>query len=195
VAFDGEVSRLAVDPLEILPWSESSFGSSDGEEGEGGVSWIDQLMSGDMNTLISVISAMMVLAGAVLFIRPRRESAPQPWEMGALEVELEEQMMRESSGLSEDEEFGMDELELTSDSLGSEFDSPSVEYDDSVENTIVQPIGGEFADTTPQPSPDVSDELLGMEEDDLDIDDLDGLADDLDFDDLDGLADDLDDML
>ena len=36
VAFDGEVHRLAVDPLEILPWSESSFGSSDGEEGEEG---------------------------------------------------------------------------------------------------------------------------------------------------------------
>ena len=191
VAFDGEVHRLAVDPLEILPWSESSFGSSDGEEGEGGVSWIDQLMSGDMNTLIAVVSAMMVLAGAVLFIRPRRASAPQPWEMGALEVELEEQMMRESSGLSEDEEFGIDDLELVSDSFGGVADSPSVKYDEE-EDAMIQPIGGEFTDTTPQPSADVSDELLGIQEDDLDIDDLDGLADDLDIDDLDGLADDLD---
>ena len=191
VAFDGEVHRLAVDPLEILPWSESSFGSSDGEEGEGGVSWIDQLMSGDMNTLIAVVSAMMVLAGAVLFIRPRRASAPQPWEMGALEVELEEQMMRESSGLSEDEEFGIDDLELVSDSFGGAADSPSVKYDEE-EDAMIQPIGGEFTDTTPQPSADVSDELLGIQEDDLDIDDLDGLADDLDIDDLDGLADDLD---
>ena len=191
VAFDGEVHRLAVDPLEILPWSESSFGSSDGEEGEGGVSWIDQLMSGDMNTLIAVVSAMMVLAGAVLFIRPRRASAPQPWEMGALEVELEEQMMRESSGLSEDEEFGIDDLELVSDSFGGAADSPSVKYDEE-EDAMIQPIGGEFTDSTPQPSADVSDELLGIQEDDLDIDDLDGLADDLDIDDLDGLADDLD---
>jgi len=184
---------LAVDPLEILPWSESSFGSSDGEEGEGGASWIDQLMSGDMNTLISVISAMMVLAGAVLFVRPRRSSAPQPWEMGALEVELEEQMMRESSGLSEDEEFGMDDLDMVSDSFGSEADSPSVKYDDEEEGTMVQPIGGEFTDYTPKPTPELSDELLGVEEDDLDIDDLDGLADDLDIDDLDDLADGLDD--
>ena len=191
VAFDGEVHRLAVDPLEILSWSESSFGSSDGEEGEGGVSWIDQLMSGDMNTLIAVVSAMMVLAGAVLFIRPRRASAPQPWEMGALEVELEEQMMRESSGLSEDEEFGIDDLELVSDSFGDKADSPSVKYDKE-EDTKIQPIGGEFTDTTPQPSAEVSDELLGIQEDDLDIDDLDELADDLDIDDLDGLADDLD---
>ena len=29
MAFDGEVNRLAVDPLQILPWSESSFGSSE----------------------------------------------------------------------------------------------------------------------------------------------------------------------
>ena len=56
---------------------------------------------------------------------------------------------------------------------------------------MIQPIGGEFTDTN-KPSADVSDELLGIQEDDLDIDDLDGLADDLDIDDLDGLADDLD---
>ena len=100
-------------------------------------------------------------------------------------------MMRESSGLSEDEEFGIDDLELVSDSFGGAADSPSVKYDEE-EDAMIQPIGGEFTDTTPQPSADVSDELLGIQEDDLDIDDLDGLADDLDIDDLDGLADDLD---
>jgi hypothetical protein len=194
VAFDGEVNRLAVDPLQILPWSESSFGSSEDEEGEEGASWIDQLMNGDMNTLIALLSALMILAGAVLFIRPRKDSAPQPWEMGAIEVELEEQMMRESSGLTEEEEFGLDELEISSDSFGGEPDSPSISYDGMGEDATVQPIGGEYTGTVMQTPADVSDELLGAEnDDDLDIDDLDDLADDLDFEDLDDLAEGLDD--
>jgi hypothetical protein len=193
VAFDGEVNRLAVDPLQVLPWSESSFGSSEDEGGEGGASWIDQLMSGDMNTLIAVLSALMILAGAVLFIRPRKDSAPQPWEMGALEVELEEQMMRESSGLTEDEEFGLDDLELTSDSFGGDPESPTVSYDGMGEDAMVEPIGGDYTGIPSQTAEDVADELLGLEDDaDLDIDDLDDLADDLDFEDLDGLAEGLD---
>ena len=84
----------------------------------------------------------MILAGAVLFIRPRKDSAPQPWEMGALEVELEEQMMRESSGLTDEEEFGLDDLEISSDSFGEEPDSPSVSYNGMGEDAMVQPIGG-----------------------------------------------------
>ena len=194
VAFDGEVNRLAVDPLQILPWSESSFGSSEDGGGEEGASWIDQLMNGDMNTLIALLSALMILAGAVLFIRPRKDSAPQPWEMGAIEVELEEQMMRESSGLTEEEEFGLDELEISSDNFGGEPDAPSVSYDGMGEDAMVQPIGGEYTGTSRQTSADVSNELLGVEDDDdLDIDDLDDLADDLDFEDLDDLAEGLDD--
>ncbi len=193
VAFDGEVNRLAVDPLEILPWSESSFGSTDGEEGEEGASWIEQLMNGDMNTLIGVISALMILAGAVLFIRPRKDSAPQPWEMGALEVELEEQMMRESSGLSDDEEFGLDDIELSSDEFRTEPDSSPVSYDGLGEESFVQPIGGEYTGIQVEASNEVVDELLGIEEGDLDIDDLDDLADDLDIEGLDDLADGLDD--
>ncbi|MCH1592294.1 MAG: hypothetical protein L7R66_04805, partial [Candidatus Thalassarchaeaceae archaeon] len=192
-AFDGEVNRLAVDPLEILPWSESSFGSTDGEEGEEGASWIEQLMNGDMNTLIGVISALMILAGAVLFIRPRKDSAPQPWEMGALEVELEEQMMRESSGLSDDEEFGLDDIELSSDEFRTEPDSSPVSYDGLGEESFVQPIGGEYTGIQVEASNEVVDELLGIEEGDLDIDDLDDLADDLDIEGLDDLADGLDD--
>ena len=44
--------------------------------------------------------------------QPRGDSAPEPWEMGALEVELEEQMEREAAGLTDDEDFGADELEI-----------------------------------------------------------------------------------
>nr|MCS5530138.1 hypothetical protein [Candidatus Poseidoniales archaeon] len=89
VGFDGEVHRLSVDPLEIRPWSETSFGSSEDGEGESGKSWYDQLISGDMNTLIAMVSAVMILIGALMVIKPRQQAAPEPWEMGALEVEME----------------------------------------------------------------------------------------------------------
>ena len=177
VAFDGEVNRLAVDPLQIMPGTERSFGAS----GEG-------------NTLIALLSALMILAGAVLFIRPRKDSAPQPWEMGALEVELEEQMMRESSGLTDEEEFGLDDLEISSDSFGEEPDSPSVSYNGMGEDAMVQPIGGEYTGVIREASAEVADALLGVEDDgELDIADLDDLADGLDFEDLDDLAEGLDD--
>ena len=88
MGFDGEVHRLAVDPLEVRPWSKASFGSSEEGEGGAGESWYDQLMSGDMNTLIAMVSAVMILIGALMVIRPRQQAAPEPWEMGALEVEL-----------------------------------------------------------------------------------------------------------
>ena len=65
VAFDGDVHRLAVDPLEIRPWSESSFGSSEGGEGGASDSWYDQLMNGDLNTLVALVSAVMILIGAL----------------------------------------------------------------------------------------------------------------------------------
>ena len=194
VGFDGEVHRLAVDPLEILPWSESSFGSVGGDESESGASWVDQLLSGDMNQLIAVASALMILAGALLFIRPRRDAAPQPWEMGALEVELEEQMMREASGLTGDEEFGVDDEELSSDSFGTMADVPASSYDGMSEGPNAQPIGGEIDESAPEADAEAVDELLGGgEPEDIDLDDLDDLADDLDIDDLDDLADDMGD--
>jgi hypothetical protein len=173
VGFDGEVHRLAVDPLEVRPWSEASFGSSEGGEGEAGESWYDQLMSGDMNTLIAMVSAVMILIGALMVIRPRQQAAPEPWEMGALEVELEEQMAREAAGLT-DEDF---EDDLMVDDEGPSFSSTQdAELEDE-------------ADTdAPDASEAVIDELLGVGPDDTDIDDLDDMADDLDFDDLDDMA-------
>ena len=114
--------------------------------------------------------------------------------MGALEVELEEQMMRESSGLSEEEEFGLDDLEISSDSFGEKPDSPTVSYDGMGDDAMVQPIGGEYTAVTREASAEVANELLGQEdEDELDFSDLDDLADGLDFDDLDDLAEGLDD--
>ncbi len=41
VGFDGEVHRLAVDPLEVRPFSESAFGSKNPGDGGLGLSWVD----------------------------------------------------------------------------------------------------------------------------------------------------------
>jgi hypothetical protein len=133
-------------------------------------------MSGDMNTLIAMVSAVMILIGALMVIRPRQQAAPEPWEMGALEVELEEQMSREAAGLSDDD-F---EDDLTVDDDGPSFSSTQ---DAELE---------EDADTNaPDASEAVIDELLGVGPDETDIDDLDDMADDLDFDDLGDMAEEL----
>ncbi|GIT11553.1 MAG: hypothetical protein CM1200mP32_10460 [Methanobacteriota archaeon] len=148
VGFDGEVHRLSVDPLEIRPWSETSFGSSEDGEGESGKSWYDQLISGDMNTLIAMVSAVMILIGALMVIKPRQQAAPEPWEMGALEVEMEEQMNREAAGLSDDD-F---EDDLVIDDDGPSFSSAQdAELEEQSE-----------ADT-PDASEAVIDELLGVD--------------------------------
>ena len=179
VGFDGEVHRLSVDPLEIRPWSETSFGSSEDGEGESGKSWYDQLISGDMNTLIAMVSAVMILIGALMVIKPRQQAAPEPWEMGALEVEMEEQMNREAAGLSDDD-F---EDDLVIDDDGPSFSSAQdAELEEQSE-----------ADT-PDASEAVIDELLGVDSEEAalaELDELDDMADDLDFDDLGEMAEDL----
>ena len=166
VGFDGEVHRLAVDPLEILPWSESSFGSVGGDESESGASWVDQLLSGDMNQLIAVASALMILAGALLFIRPRRDAAPQPWEMGTQEFELEEEMTREAMGISEEEEIASSSILRPQG--GEEFPE-----EDMSENPIAE---------APEEwqGPDVSvGEILASENEELSLEGLNDLADGL----------------
>ena len=179
VGFDGEVHRLSVDPLEIRPWSETSFGSSEDGEGESGKSWYDQLIGGDMNTLIAMVSAVMILIGALMVIKPRQQAAPEPWEMGALEVEMEEQMNREAAGLSDDD---------FEDDLVIEDDGPSFSSAQDAE------LEEQSEAATPDASEAVIDELLGVDSEEAEIDELDELddmADDLDFDDLGEMAEDL----
>ena len=179
VGFDGEVHRLSVDPLEIRPWSETSFGSSEDGEGESGKSWYDQLIGGDMNTLIAMVSAVMILIGALMVIKPRQQAAPEPWEMGALEVEMEEQMNREAAGLSDDD---------FEDDLVIEDDGPSFSSAQDAE------LEEQSEADAPDASEAVIDELLGVDSEEAEIDELDELddmADDLDFDDLGEMAEDL----
>ena len=132
-----------------------------------------------MNTLIAMVSAVMILIGALMVIKPRQQAAPEPWEMGALEVEMEEQMNREAAGLSDDD-F---EDDLVIDDDGPSFSSAQdAELEEQSE-----------ADT-PDASEAVIDELLGVDSEEAEIDELDELddmADDLDFDDLGEMAEDL----
>jgi hypothetical protein len=174
VGFDGEVHRLAVDPLEIQPWSESAFGSDSDGLGDSGVSWINQLIDGDMNMIIALISAIMILFGGVLILKPKGRSAPQPWEMGTLEVELEEQMY--------DEDFAIDD-DFSEDDFISE----------NVENVPFEEPVNIDSSTTTQLDNEVMDELL-VDEEEIDLDDLSDLADDFDLDDLDDMAEELADI-
>ena len=110
--------------------------------------------------------------------------------MGALEVELEEQMEREAAGLTDDEDFGADELEidegLVANARRKEGDSSDESKSDYTE-TMASAGAPLEEDLEPTPSADsgVMDELLGDEEEELDLGDLDDMADDLNFDDLD----------
>ena len=54
-------------------------GGSPNNQNLGGESWYDQLVDGDLNVLIALISAIMIIMGAALIIRPRDRAAPQPW--------------------------------------------------------------------------------------------------------------------
>ena len=134
-------------------------------------------MSGDLNTLVALVSAVMILIGALLFVRPRQQAAPEPWELGALEVELEEQMSREAAGLGDEDE---DDLIVDDDSQSFTSSSdPELKIDEE--------------EDAPAASESVIDELLGVTPEEADLDDLGDMADDLDFDDLGDMADDLDD--
>jgi hypothetical protein len=148
-----------------------------------------------MNVIVAAFSVVMLLIGALLFIKPREDSAPAPWEMGALEVELEEQIEREAAGLTGDEDFGMDDLEIdeglvssarrkdgsTSDSSESDYTATAASAGAAIEE-----------DLGPAPTPDtgVMDELLGGDDEDFNLEDLEDLADDLD--DLANMANELD---
>jgi hypothetical protein len=137
-----------------------------------------------MNMVLALLSVIMILVGGALFIKPRGESAPAPWEMGAIEVEIEEALEREAAGLSEDEDFGIDDLEkadgLVANAKRSKTDnSDNIDYDSVTQVTDEMNDLEEGFNQTQSPDPSVMDELMADEED-LTLDDLDDLADDLD---------------
>ena len=210
VTFNGDVHTFHADPVEVPPWSESSFGTKQPGDDPAGDSWVDRILSGEMNMIVALLSVAMLLVGAILFIKPREDSAPAPWEMGAFEVELEEQKEREAAGLSDDDDFTGDFDMGIGEGLGVGSDQgsglvASARRDGSADKDAGQGADESYSATAasagivaeedigPAPSADseVVDELLGGPEEEVDIDDLDDFADELDLEDLDDLADDL----
>ena len=171
VAFDGDAHRLSVDSIRVYPLSEMIPGGSSDGPGSGGDSWFDQLVDGNLNTVILIVSAIMVILGAALIIRPREKEAPQPWEMGTQEVEMEEEMTREAMGISEEEEIASSSILRPSRDVEDEPQDPTPE------------IPTEEATEEEWWDPDVSvGEILESETEELGLEGLNDLADDLDED-------------
>jgi hypothetical protein len=157
----------------VYPLSELTPGGNQNGPGGDGESWFDQLVDGDLNTAILMISAIMIILGAALIIRPREKTAPQPWEMGTQEVEMEEELTREAMGISEEEEIA------SSSTLGASMDDSMDKEEEMDASTPENPI----VDTLPEEwwDPDVTvADLLDSETDDISLEGLNDLADDLD---------------
>ena len=136
--------------------------------GSGGESWFDQLVDGDMNTVILMVSALMIILGVALIIRPRERAAPQPWEMGTQEVELEEELTREALGISEEEE-------IASSSILSQTDSISEDQIEDVEDNTMEELP---LDESWEPDASVG-ELLSTQTEEIGLEGLNDLADEL----------------
>ena len=172
VAHDGEVHRLSVDSVRVYSLSELSPGGAPNNQNLGGESWYDQLVDGDLNMLIALISAIMIIMGAALIIRPRERAAPQPWEMGTMEVEMEEELTREAMGITEEEE-------LVTASLPSSISDAQDEVSKSTEQDLIESID-ELAW-----EPDISvGEILSSKSEEIDLEGLNMLADGLEDDEL-----------
>ena len=168
VAFDGDVHKLSVDSIRVYPLSEMTPGGSPDGPGAGEGSWFDQLVDGDLNTVIMMVSAIMVILGAALIIRPRDKAAPQPWEMGTQEVEMEEELTREAMGISEEEEIASSSI------LRPPLDDEGEPQGQNPEFTMEDATEEEWWD------PDVSVvDLLGSETEEIGLEGLNDLADDL----------------
>jgi superfamily I DNA/RNA helicase len=112
----------------------------------------------------------MIIMGAALIIRPRDRAAPQPWEMGTMEVEMEEELTREAMGITEEEELAT----LSSPSSISDFlEETSENADQDLTEGIDEPTW----------DPDISvGEILSSKSEEIDLEDLNTLADGLEDD-------------
>ena len=122
---------------------------------------------------IALISALMIILGAVLIIRPKERSAPEPWELGTLEVEMEEEMEREAAGLDEDEEYTspISMLDVPEPEASEAPESPISEEPELPEgqsSQVLDAVAGELMDSGPE---------------EVELDDLNEMADELDTDD------------
>ena len=167
VAFDGNVHRYTVDSIRVYPLTEFSSGRLGGDLSQDGASWYDQLVGGDLNMFIALISAMMVFLGVIMIIRPKERAAPKPWEMGTMEVEIEEELAREARGISEEEEIESSAL-------------PRTEVESEVESVETMPQLEELEEEWWDTDTSVGELLLDSDTEDIDLESLNTLADDLD---------------
>ena len=185
VAFDGEVHRLSVDSIRVYPLTDLTPGGSSGGPGADGESWFDQLVDGDLNTVIMMISAIMVILGAALIIRPREKTAPQPWEMGTQEVELEEEMTREAMGISEEEEIASSSLlrpqeedEYSEEEMSENLIEDAPEEWQVPDVSVEDLLDSETEEISLEGLNDLADGLVEEESEDIDVSFLDDVLDD-----------------
>jgi hypothetical protein len=187
VAFDGDVHRLSVDSIRVYPLSEMTPGGSPGDPGAGDVSWFDQLVDGNLNTVIMMVSAIMVILGAALIIRPREKEAPQPWEMGTQEVEMEEELSREAMGISEEEEIASSSILRPSLDDGGKpqgqtpelpMEGATEEKGENLDVSVRDLLDSETEEIGLEGLNDLADELAEEESEDIDVSFLDDAIDD-----------------
>ena len=185
VAFDGEVHRLSVDSIRVYPLTDLTPGGSSGGSGADGESWFDQLVDGDLNTVIMMISAILVILGAALIIRPREKTAPQPWEMGTQEVELEEEMTREAMGISEEEEIASSSLlrpqeedEYSEEEMSENLIEDAPEEWQVPDVSVEDLLDSETEEISLEGLNDLADGLVEEESEDIDVSFLDDVLDD-----------------
>jgi len=169
VASDGNVHRQIVDSVEIRPLSDFSVEGGNSGQGLAGESWFNQLVDGDLNMIIALVSTIMLLIGAILIFKPGQRISPELWEVGTMEIEREEELELEALGdLSDDEQFsrmGAPEQEI-SEEAGTRV-SESQDFHTSVVSESAEiPIN-------------VLEELTSEAGEDIDLNDLNEFADEL----------------
>ena len=176
VASDGEVERLGVNPLEVKPWTDYTPGGGGLLDDGSGISWMEQLLEGNMNFIIILISSVLIFIGAILIIKPKDKSAPEPWEMGTIEVNLEDELTQKDEDLESIVITPMDITDSQNDNtLNIQQNIPEIEDKNIQQNTI---------------SSEIENELLNSKNDFMEsMDDLDKMADLMDSEDLDKMAD------
>ena len=132
-----------------------------------------------------MISAIMVILGAALIIRPREKTAPQPWEMGTQEVELEEEMTREAMGISEEEEIASSSLlrpqeedEYSEEEMSENLIEDAPEEWQVPDVSVEDLLDSETEEISLEGLNDLADGLVEEESEDIDVSFLDDVLDD-----------------
>ncbi len=183
VPSDGEVERIGTNPLEVIPWIDYTPEGGGLTNNDAEMSWLDQLMGGNMNSLIAIISSILIFIGSVLIIKPKNKSVPEIWELGTDEVD------KEDNFISKDEDFDLQIMSPVPDSKVTNYDV----YEDAnfeeeiIQNENINPSEVENELLIPDEDMNIMDELNQMA-DGLDLDELNQMADGLDLDELNQMA-------